>query len=182
MGPIRFTLVDSVQFGHIRSYRSTWVIFGLLQFYSVYSIHFGLTRSIFVLIGPFYLLWPYSVLFNPVRYNSVHSVHFGLIRSYSIHFFSLQSTLLQFGPFRSYLVLCLLWPYSVLFNPLRSILVLCGPFGFIRSYLVLFIPFGPIQSIRSYSVHFGLLGPFGPARSFSVHSVHLVILGPFGPF
>ena len=79
IGPIRSTLVHSVQFGYIRSYRSTLVIFGLHQFYSVifspfcppwsssvhfglfcpfllysvHSVHFGLTRSIFVLIGPF---------------------------------------------------------------------------------------------------------------------------------
>ena len=77
---------------------------------------------------------------------SVNSVQFGSFQFTAVH-------LIQFG---------LIWFIPVQFSqlsPLPSILVRFGPFDPIRSNLVHVSPFGPLRSIRSISVHFGLIGP-----------------------
>ena len=128
-----------------------------------------------VQFGPFSPHWPYSVHIGPILSTSVLFSLFCPLWS----FWSILSTLVQFGPIQSMLSALLHFsPIPVI----RSTLVHFVHFSFIRSiqstlvlfnpnqsYSVLFCPiwfcsvhpvhFSPIRSIRSYSVHHFLFGP-----------------------
>ena len=141
-----------------------------------------------VLLDP---LWSYSVQFR-LTWS---------IRSYSVHFGSIGSTVILFGPIWPYLVDSVL---SVQFGPIWFILSTSVQFGPFSSTSILF-HFGPIRStfvlsglLWSYSVYFGpirsvqftlvLLGPILSTSvelvqidqfwSTSIHSDHF---GPFHP-
>ena len=116
---------------------------------------------------------------------SKHNLGYDNYKSAFSLFNLVQLRSVQFGLFRSISV------YSVQLGPF-------GQFCSIRSILSTSVYSGPIRSIRSFSVHFGLLNPFGPIHliiwsiwSTSVHfslpqsdpstSVHWVHLGSLQP-
>ena len=154
-----------------------------------YLVHIGSIQSIL----------SSSVLFGPIQ---------SILSSY---YSSIQSNLVNFGPFSPHLpysihighILSTLFLWSilstlVLFGPIRSILSALVLFGPIRSILFTLVLFGPFYPLRSYSIHnatiWSDLVPFSPIQSHSVHSiysdhiqsihsyfVHLVMFCPFGP-
>ena len=117
-----------------------------------------------------------------INIQKYYSVHISLIRSmlvHSVHFGSIWSTLVLFGPICPLgpiqLILVLfgpLWSYSVLFIPTRSTLVHSILFISLSYYLVLLVSFGPILSIRFYFVHSVHFVPFGPFVFTSVQLHH----------
>ena len=117
-----------------------------------------------------------------INIQKYYSVHISLIRSmlvHSVHFGSIWSTLVLFGPICPLgpiqLTLVLfgpLWSYSVLFIPTRSTLVHSILFISLSYYLVLLVSFGPILSIRFYFVHSVHFVPFSPFVFTSVHLDH----------
>ena len=108
-----------------------------------------------------------------INIQKYYSVHISLIRSmlvHSVHFGSIWSTLVLFGPICPLgpiqLTLVLfgpLWSYSVLFVPTRFTLVHSILFSLLWSYSVLLV------LIRSYFVHLVHFVPFGPFVFTLVH-------------
>ena len=119
-----------------------------------------------------------------INIQKYYSVHISLIRSmlvHSVHFDSIWSTLVLFGPICPLgpiqLTLVLfgpLWSYSVLFIPTRSTLVHSILFISLSYYLVLLVSFGPILSIRFYFVHSIHFVPFGPFVFTLIHLDHFI--------
>ena len=136
--------------------------FGQLWFFLVHFVHLSLVwsirffRSTLVLFGPFGLIqstlvifgshWSYLVLFGPFCPLWSYLVYFGSIRS-------------------NFVLVSLIWSFSVHIDLIQSTLVSYGPIRSIMSTSVHLVLFSPFCSLWSYSVL------FGPLRSYSVHLV-----------
>ena len=125
-----------------------------------------------------------ELLFGPPQSYLIHM-------SSSVHFSSIRSTLVSFGPHWPYSIHFIpIWSILIHFSPIRSILYTWVLFDTLRSYLVQIVPiqsntstlvlicllrspsilFSVNSSTMFYSVH------LVPIQSYSVHLVH------FGPF
>ena len=132
--------ITSVLFDLIRYIMSTFVLFSLLW--------------CLVLLGPFCLLWSYSVhliLFSPLRPYSFYQKKKGKGRPYLVHSIHFGLTL-----------------------PIRSSQAFLVLFSLLWSYSILLVHFYLIRSSLVYSVHSLIFGPFDPFRTYLVNSVHFV--------